>query len=135
MKRCIVLSQFSSNPDKRSKRPALRRGASWRLGEDIAESIGLEQAYQAWMDSNEVAGNRFKTAEQMFFILYASNRYEKRQYESLSDLIVEKGGASVEWKIHGALYSSKHFIEAFDCRKLWKSWGLNPRETCECSLK
>ncbi|KAF9959993.1 Peptidase M13 [Mortierella alpina] len=35
------------DPDRPSKNLALKRGSEWRLGEDIAGSIGLEQAYQA----------------------------------------------------------------------------------------
>ncbi|KAF9573177.1 18S rRNA pseudouridine methyltransferase [Mortierella alpina] len=104
-------------------------------GELIANSIGLEVAFDAWRIRQqadkqnkmtyEMAGLRNYSSEQLFFISFGSSLCERRL---VADQYRNRKMVLSKLKINGPVANSKDFARAFNCAP---GMAMNPPTKCD----
>jgi endothelin-converting enzyme len=91
------------------------------LGENIADSGGLNAAYWAWKKRETTAYNAQLpglekwTNDQLFFISYANSWCEKTRKEALLQQVLSDPHSPADKRVLGPLDNSPEFRQAFNC--------------------
>jgi len=105
------------------------------LGENLADSGGLDRAYEAWKNSLENQPERAQernmllpglsdySMEQLFFIAYGHTRCEV----GISKLLIEDVHSPGRYRVNGVVSNNERFAKAFNCPVKSK---LNPEQKC-----
>jgi len=93
------------------------------LGENIADSGGLNAAYRAWKKressptavNSQLPGLEKFTNDQLFFISYGNSWCEKARKEALLQQVYSDPHAPADKRVIGPVDNSEEFKKAFNC--------------------